>query len=161
MTFYLHSREGKMGLGGQAPRKLLEPRHFDLRKTPFLIWRALQKGYFRSFVEKGRGTEPQDPPVVRLMYIIWKAYLFVYGSMMEKTLDNSESSDPNRCYTAEQTLSDCKNVKQTKYCKEFNCYATHKKFISLSFKTHSFLMQSLIFHVASSDFLSSFLKLYT
>ena len=65
--YFPSGQQGKKGTGGQAPEKLLEARFFHLRETPFDIERALQKGHFCSFAEKGRGLDPQDlPPVARL-----------------------------------------------------------------------------------------------
>ena len=53
-----------MGVGGEALRKLLEPNLFSLREMPFLtLKRALNIGHFRSFVKKGWGLDPEDPPL--------------------------------------------------------------------------------------------------
>ena len=55
-------KEGKTGAGGEPPRKFGQPRLSVFGSALFDIKRALQKGSFHSFAEKGRGPDPQDPP---------------------------------------------------------------------------------------------------
>ena len=62
-----HGNEGILRAGVEAPRKFLEPRLFKSKDSTLSdINGALQKGQFRSFAEKGRGPDPQDPLVGRM-----------------------------------------------------------------------------------------------
>ena len=57
-------KEGKMGAGGKASRKFVEPRPSILRKTPFLIQESFTK---RALAEKGRALDLEDLLVARLI----------------------------------------------------------------------------------------------
>ena len=59
---FFSGKEGKTGAGGEPPRKFGRPLLSIFGRALFDIKRALQKGNFRSFAEKGRGPDPQDPP---------------------------------------------------------------------------------------------------
>ena len=57
MTMSFNSNEGKTGDGG-GPQNIFESKSFQSRESAlFDIKRALQKGEFRSFAEKGRDTD--------------------------------------------------------------------------------------------------------
>ena len=52
-----------LGIFGATPFQSKVNAFFDIK-------RALQKGNFRSFVENGRGPDPQDPLVAHLITLI-------------------------------------------------------------------------------------------
>ena len=58
-----NDNEGKTGIGGRGPKEIFETTSFKSKEDAlFDIKSAFQKGYFRSFAEKGSGPEPQGPP---------------------------------------------------------------------------------------------------
>ena len=62
-----HRRGGNERLGATPPENFRNHTFSILGKHPFDIERALQKGYFCSSAEKGRGLDPLDPLVARLL----------------------------------------------------------------------------------------------
>ena len=58
-----NSNDGKTGNGGDAPRIFFGTTSFKSKESAlFTIKKALQKGHFHSFAEKGSGPDPQNSP---------------------------------------------------------------------------------------------------
>ena len=78
---YFSSREGrKQGAGGQSSKKTFGTTPSpSSRNALFDKEKALQKGHFCSFAEKGRGLDPQDPLVGRLFFLKLH-HIYIYMS---------------------------------------------------------------------------------
>ena len=84
MQCLLTAKKGKWGLGVK-PQKMFGTTPFQSNEDAlFDIKKALQKGHFGSFAEKGRDPEPQDPLIAPLTYAFMNNALTV--EIHEETL---------------------------------------------------------------------------
>ena len=79
--------EWKMAAEGEAPRKVLEPRLFNLRKTPFLIQRGHYKKGFSVLLLKSTGVQiPRIARLARVWWIPWNKQMTWFSAMIFESI---------------------------------------------------------------------------